>query len=538
MSTSSPNPADSNNPADQSAQDPEQQADLQAETKQKRRGISLRGLLKQAVFVGAEDIRVLRCVDRADKCCPGDVFVPRRTAAHDEHERAEEAIKRGAVAIVAERLLPVSVPQCLVDNTQQTYARICQALAGNPSERMLTIGVVGSHAKTTTCLFVSSMLKHLGGAVAYYTSLGASDSTECNRQAPNLPGANRLAKWMKRADEAGAPAAVIELTAPMMANHVAEGVEFDVLIVTGMRGGQLRGAPRCKALAGMIDGLLDSMKSHGVVLYNADDAQAASWAQKSEFATVSYGLDAAEHVRAKRLGRSGGEQQVLAIVGNMLMPMTLKIPGDHVARAALAAVAVSWMFDFSVPNAIAGIERLQSIPGRMQRISQSVDVPIFIDSATTPDQVAVAAHALRVHGFGPATIVVDLNSRLTPRWRQRLGEVLDRSSSRIVLSGADLAPNAVQSIAMDVLGGTVSPGRVEVIPDRARAIDWAVQNTDDGAILLAGCGEQEWTGREGEQFNDAMLAMMALQRKNAQASLPPLQVFPPSDPNSFFPIDA
>ncbi|MFN3190459.1 MAG: Mur ligase family protein [Aureliella sp.] len=500
-------------------------------------GLSLREFLAEAVFVGAEDIRVHRCVDRAEKCKPGDVFVPKHSASGDEHDKAEEAIKRGAVAIVAERILPVSVPQCLVENTQEVYAQICQKLAGDPSQRMLTIAVVGTHAKSTTALFISSMLKHLGGAVAYYTSLGSSDSTSCDRLNTRPPGPRKLAAWMKKADKAGAPAAVIELTPSMLANQVAAGVEFDLVVLTGMRGAQTRGGANARSFSMLLNQLVARLKSHGMVLFNADDAQATNWAASCDCPAISYGLDAAEHVRAKRLSRSGAEQQLLVMAGNLLMPLTLKIPGDHVARAAMAAIATSWMFDFSVPDAIAGVERLQSLPGRMQRVTTAVDTPIYIDEGATPDRVAVSAHALRQHQLGPAAIVLDLSCRIDPRWRERMGEVLEKASTKIVLSGTDLSNTAMQSMAMDVLGGFSSPGRVQVIPDREKAIEWAIENTDSGSILLAGCGERSWTSRDGEPVSDEMLAKRFVAQKNEKKPLT-FGIYPPSDPNAFFPIDA
>ncbi|QDV27044.1 Mur ligase family protein [Aureliella helgolandensis] len=496
--------------------------------------IKLRSFLKEAVFVGAEDITVHRCVNRADMCQPGDVFIPQHTAGSDEHDRAEEAIRRGAVAIVAERLLPVSVPQCLVENNAEVYARVAHALAGNPSQRMLTIGVVGTHGKTTTSLFVAAMLKRMGGAVAYYTSLGASDSTECDRTATRPPAARKLAKWMQAADLAGSPAAIVELTPAMLKGRVADGVEFDLLILTGMRPGQGRGVPGQRQWRTLLQRLCGSLKPHGMLLYNADDAGAAQWASQANAAAVSYGLDAAQHVRAKRLSRSGGEQQLLAMTGNMLMPLTLKMPGDHIARAALAAVATSWLFDFSVPEAIAGIESLEAIPGRMQRVRQAVDVPVFVDAGSTPDRVAVALHALRQHHQGPATVVIDLSSKLDVQWRQRLGQVLEKSANRIVLTASDMSPTAMQSIAMDVLGGCRAAGRVQVIPDRVAAIRWAIDHTDQGVVLLAGCGASNWIDRDGETVSDELVAKQAVTRRNAQAAVTNLSIFPPIEPTTHF----
>ncbi|MEM7475644.1 MAG: Mur ligase family protein [Planctomycetota bacterium] len=499
--------------------------------------ISLREFLDEAVFVGADDITVQKCVDRADQCSPGDVFIPRHNAHRDEHDKVEEAIRRGAVAVVSDRVLPVSVPQCLVENTQEVFAKISQRLHGDPSKRMLTIGIVGTSAKSATALYVSSMLKQLGGSVAYYTSLGSSDSIECDRSNTRPPGAQELAEWMQRSDLSGAPAVVIELTPSMLRDNVAAGVEFDLIILTGMRTTQTTNGASVRCFSDLLNSLMDRVKAHGMLLYNADDALAVNWVEKQDIASVSYGLDAAEHVCGKRLSREGGQQQLLVMAGNMLMPLTLQIPGDHIARSALAAIATAWMFDFSVPDSIAGVEKLTSIPGRLQRIPQSVEVPVFIDIGATPDRVAVATHALRQHNYGPATVVVDLNNQLDSKWRSRLGEVLEKAAHRVVLTGSDLSPSATQRLAMDVLGGCSAPGRIQVIPDRAAAIRWAIDRTNQGVVLLSGCGELSWTDRDGESVSDEMLAKLALDRKNKVAA-PKLGVFPPADSNHVFPIDS
>lgn len=496
--------------------------------------LSLRKLLSKAVFIGSEDIRVQRCVHKADECRVGDVYVPLSDADSDGHDAVGDAVRRGAAAVVAERLLPVTVPQCLVEDTRIAYGQICQALAGNPSKRMLTIGIVGTHGKTTTGLYIAAMLKRLAGQVAYYTSLGASDTTSCDRTAIRPPATRKLANWLQRADKAGAPGAVIELAPNMIQNHATAGVEFDLLVVTGLRPSQLRGAQNLKNSQRSVDQIVGQMKPHGMLLYNADDAYATRWANNSALPAVGYGLDASQHVWAKRLLRVGGQQQMLAVVANTIMPLTLNMPGDHIARAALAGIAAGWMFDMPVADAVAGVEALQSIPGRMQRVTQSVEVPLYIDAGETPDRVAVALHALQQHQLGPTTAVVDISSRLHPMWRQRLGEVLDRAAGRVVLSASGCSSANAQSVIMDVLGGFKVPGRVEVIANRETAIHWAVKNTQRGSILLSGCGSMPWLDASDNLCSDEIIAQTALERKNYRPIAPTLGIFPPSMPTANF----
>lgn len=494
--------------------------------------ISLRSLLSEAVFVGAEDIRARRCTHVAEQCQVGDIFVPLQGSSLDGHDQVEEAVRRGAAAIVAERLMPVSVPQCLVKDTRIAYGQIYQALAGDPSQRLLTIGVVGTYGKTTTALFLAAMMKRISGQVAYYTSLGASDSTSCDRSAVRPPATRRLAKWLQAADQAGSPAAVLELTPAMLQQHAAAGVQFDLVVVTGLRPSQLRGSQNLRNLTQLLNGVADQMKPHGMLLFNADDAYASQWAAESNLPAIGYGLDASQHVRGKRLSRAGGEQQLLAVAGNTIMPLTLKMPGDHIARAALAGVAAGWMFDFPIAEAVAGVEALGNIPGRMQRVPTSVDVPMYIDAGETPDRVAVALHAIRQHQLGPTTAVVDVSSRLHPQWRERLGEVLERTATRVVLTASGCSVSNAQAIIMDVLGGFTAPGRVQVIPNRAEAIRWAVNHTDSGSILLSGCGSMPWLDSDDSLISDEMVARQAVEQRNFPVSSPLLSLFPPNTPGA------
>lgn len=496
--------------------------------------ISLKQFFEEAVIVGSNDIEVRRCCNRASRCQPGDVFVPDHNANGDEADQLEEAVQRGAIAVVCERLLPTSLPQCLIEDTRVAYAKLCHALAGSPTQRMLTIGVVGSQGKTTTALFIASLLKRMAGAVAYYTSLGSSDSTSCDRTATQAPGVAKLSRWLERADKSGAPAAVVELTPAMLHNHVIAGMEFDLVVVSSMRPGQFLGSPSASQLEALVSRCIGQLKSHGVVIINADDATATSFAERIDAPSVLYGLDAGHHIRGKRLSRQGGQQQILAVAGNTMMPMTLKTPGDQVARAALAALSVAWITELPIPQSVVAIEALESIPGRMQRIQQAVDVPLFIDHGQTPDRVAVALHTLRTHNFGPCTVVMDINNQLDPSFRERLGEVLEKSAHRVVLSSSDLSPESTQRLAMDVLGGCQSPGRVQVIPDREAAIAWAVRQTSSGCILLSGCGASMWTNRQAQDTSDEIVAKRAIAQINAKTATKPLSIFPPSNSSEFF----
>jgi len=83
----------------------------------------------------------------------------------DGHEFAEEAIRNGAVVLVVERILKVSVPQILVEDTREALALYASAFYGNPSENLKIIAITGTNGKTTTAHMLASILHSAGKKV-------------------------------------------------------------------------------------------------------------------------------------------------------------------------------------------------------------------------------------------------------------------------------------------------------------------------------------------------------------------------------------
>src|SRR2546425_646946 len=64
---------------------------------------------------------------------PGALFFCVRGARFDGHDFADEAVARGAVALVVERSLEVPVPQLLVADSRRAMAPAAVAFFGDPS---------------------------------------------------------------------------------------------------------------------------------------------------------------------------------------------------------------------------------------------------------------------------------------------------------------------------------------------------------------------------------------------------------------------
>lgn len=150
-------------------------------------GISLRAVLPEGHFFRGHDIRVSSCVSQASACRRGDLFVALVTSDGDGHDEVGEAVRRGASAILAERLLPVDVPLCVVPDTRQAYGRLCHKLAGEPGESLRVVGVTGTHGKTTTSMLIASLVRASGERGGVLTTLSRSDALETQAAVRTTP---------------------------------------------------------------------------------------------------------------------------------------------------------------------------------------------------------------------------------------------------------------------------------------------------------------------------------------------------------------
>ena len=100
----------------------------------------------------------------------GDTFIA-LNYIHDGHEYIEDAIKRGATKIIAERGL-YSVDTLIVNNTHEYLVSYLKNTYKEELSNLKIIGMTGTNGKTTTCYLIHKALNDLGIKCAYIGTIG------------------------------------------------------------------------------------------------------------------------------------------------------------------------------------------------------------------------------------------------------------------------------------------------------------------------------------------------------------------------------
>ncbi len=489
--------------------------------------ISLRRLFPVASYVGCAEIAVEYATEQSRECRPGCLFAALPGTHVHGRDFVAEAIERGAASILTDRPIPnINIPQCILPQPREAFARLCHSLHGLPTRSLGVIGVTGTNGKTTTCWLTRAILEQAGRRTGLLGTIEYSDSRHTEPSQLTTPSSAVLARWLAAAVHHGADCFALELSSHALEQGRAVGTGLDVAIVTNIERDHLDYHPHWddyRAAKAKIAGLL---KRGGCLVLNADQPGSLSLLGylPRHAQAVTFGIEHDADITASRIAQTATGMTFELRSGIETVSVTSHLIGRHNISNVLAAAAAALHLGLSLPEIAAGVQALRFVPGRLQQIDQGQPFRLFIDYAHTAEALQRVLSTLRSTTDGRIICVFGAGGDRDRTKRAPMGAAAS-AADLVVLTSDNPRREDPSSIIEEIAVG-VDPSRTILHrqPDRAAAIAYAIDcaNPED-TVLIAGKGHETYQiiGERKIPFRDADVCMRLLAEK--QVTSPSLQ---------------
>ncbi len=456
---------------------------------------------------------------------PGSVFVALRGLKTDGGAFTEQAVSRGARAIVSESPPPTgaATPWIVVRDARLSLALLADRFFDHPSRRMPVIGVTGTNGKTTTSYLLCSILDAAGfragmlGTVAYRI---AGEDREASRTTPEAPDVQQLLNEML---ERGSKSAVMEVSSHALSLKRVDGMRFAAGVFTNLTRDHLDFHADMEAYFAAKRRLFEMLPSGAPGVINLDDPRGPALVEIAS-RPVTYAINGTADVTPGPIAMTLEGLRVDIKTPNGVAPVTSKLVGRPNLYNILAATATASALDVPIEAIARGIANLPGVPGRFEVVSQREDdVTVVVDYAHTDDALRNLLETARPLALQRLVTVFGCGGDRDRSKRPLMGMVAARLSDVVVITSdnprSEDPKRIIEEIERGIPAGTQASTRgpvVESVVERADAIERAISIAAKGdVVLIAGKGHEKYQqiGDRVLPFDDGEVARAALARR-------------------------
>ncbi len=408
------------------------------------------------------------------------------------------------------------IPEPLIGGYHYGLARLAAFVYGHPSEKLIVIGVTGTNGKSTTVQFIGRLLESAGERVGWTTtaSFKVADREWVNDKKMTMLGRFQTQRMLREMVKAGCRYAIIETSSQGIAQFRHIGINYDVVAFTNLTPEHIEahgGFENYKTAKGrLFDRLhrLPRKKINGQeidksIIVNLDDTHAEYFLsfQADRYGGCSW--KGAQPELQTRLNTTPVLANEVVFEGTCT---TFSWQGDNVhlkpigrfyLENALVAMSVLSMLGVDHEAIRRGVEELEPVPGRLEKIDEGQLFTIIVDYAYEPaalaavyETIELIDHRRIIHIVGSAGGGRDVARR------QVLGEMSADRDDIVIVANEDPYDEDPMEIVNNVADAAGRAGKMDGVDlyrilDRQEAIDFAVKIAEpDDIVLVTGKGSE------------------------------------------------
>ncbi|SDY76154.1 UDP-N-acetylmuramoyl-L-alanyl-D-glutamate--2,6-diaminopimelate ligase [Evansella caseinilytica] len=448
----------------------------------------------------------------------GSLFFCIKGYTVDGHDFAEKAVANGAVALVAEKELDVSVPVVIVRSSKRAMAVMSSFFYDFPTAKLKLIGVTGTNGKTTTTHLIDKILRDSGRKTGI---IGTMYTKYLDKEIPvknTTPESLVLQQHFSKMVTEGVETVAMEVSSHALVQGRVHGTQFDIAVFTNLSQDHLdfHGTMENYAQA---KGLLFAQLGNGYhpanqpfAVLNVDDNVHLQLETMTAAPILTYGIHREADMMASDVQIDERGAAFTMTLGEEHVRVTMPMTGMFSVYNALAASSAAYLSGVSLQAIAASLSATSGVSGRFERVEVNQPFHVIVDYAHTPDSLENVLRTIREFAKGRISVVVGCGGDRDKTKRPVMASIAGKLADYVYLTSDNPRSEDPLAILQDMEQG-MSGSDYKVIVDRKEAIYEAIRHAEtDEVVLIAGKGHETYQtiGGVNHHFDDRLVAKEAV----------------------------
>ena len=464
--------------------------------------------VKVTQVIGNTEMPVTDIVFDSRKVQLACLFVAVKGTQADGHDFIEQAIKKGAKAIVCEKL-PVQKSDEIVfiklDNSAKALGQLASAFYDNPSSKLKLVGVTGTNGKTTTVTLLYNLFKKLGYKVGLLSTVRNYIDDKVIDASHTTPDAVQINNLMRRMADYGCEYCFMEVSSHAIDQHRIAGLDFAGALFTNITHDHLDYHKTFAEYINTKKRFFDDLKPESFALINTDDKNGRVMVQNTKAKVKNYAVRSVADFKAKII-ESHFEGSMLNIDN---VDVWTYFVGRFNAYNILAVYASAVMLGFDKNEILTALSEMKPVEGRFETLRSLNGITAIVDYAHTPDALLNVLNAInQIRNDDQELItVVGAGGDRDKTKRPEMAKIASVNSDKVILTSDNPRSENPNAIIDDMKAGVDAENKKKVlsIVDRKEGIRTACLLAKQGdIILIAGKGHETYQEINGvkQDFDD------------------------------------
>jgi UDP-N-acetylmuramoyl-L-alanyl-D-glutamate--2,6-diaminopimelate ligase len=471
----------------------------------------LNDILKEVHIIAKDgnlNISVRDIIFDSRKVIPGCLFVAVKGTQTDGHQYINQAVEKGAAAIICEKLpekTAGNIAYVVVKNSAETLGLVASAFYNYPSSKIKLIGVTGTNGKTTTVTLLYNLVRKLGHKAGLLSTVRNYINDNVIEATHTTPDAVQINHLLDKMVQSGCDYCFMEVSSHAIDQHRISGLDFAGAVFTNITHDHL---DYHKTFADYLKAkkkFFDDLKPESFALINTDDKNGRVMVQNTHARVKTYGIKTAADFKAKII-ESHFEGSLLRIDNTDVWTYFV---GTFNAYNLLSVYATALMSGLNSAEILTTLSLLKPVEGRFETFRSQHGITAIVDYAHTPDalfNVLNTINHIRKKEQDLITVVGAGGDRDKTK-RPQMAKIAATNSNKVILTSDNPRTEDPNQIIEDMKTGLQNEDRKKTIAitDRKEAIRAAcLLAKKNDIILVAGKGHETYQEVNGvkHHFDD------------------------------------